>query len=195
VGDSLGARLRLVFIGVFSAALVFGAFELIARRPAGRPVELGPPPLTATPAELRVYVAGEVGRPGVVTLPQGSIVQDAIDAAGGLSENADPGRLNLAARLTDGQQIVVPGAGEPDAAPEAGGLSALAAPQGPEGKVNLNTASAEELEALPGIGPVTAAAIVEYRTTHGSFATIEAIMDVPGIGPKTLQASEDLIEI
>jgi len=133
---------------------------------------------------LVVDVTGKVRRPGIVELPQGSRVVDALEAAGGARPAADTSTLNLARLLIDGEQIVVgialPGAG-PMAVPSAPDTSdASIAP------VNLNTATAQQLETLPGVGPVTAAAILEWRTQHGIFSSVDELLEVSGIGEATL---------
>ena len=145
-----------------------------------------------------VHVTGAVIRPGVVTLGEGSRVNDAIGAAGGVSPDADTQQLNLARVLTDGEQIRVPRIGEvlPDPAPQPGAAvtpGTGTAPGKPaagsaSGMVNINTASASELEKLPGIGPALAQRIVEYRDSHGPFASVDALTDVPGIGKAKLEA-------
>ena len=137
-------------------------------------------------------------RPGVVTLGEGSRVNDAIGAAGGVSPDADTQQLNLARVLTDGEQIRVPRIGEvlPDPAPQPGAAvtpgtgTALGKPGAgsASGTVNINTASASDLEKLPGIGPALAQRIVEYRDSHGPFASVDALTDVPGIGKAKLEA-------
>ena len=137
-------------------------------------------------------------RPGVVTLGEGSRVNDAIGAAGGVSPDADTQQLNLARVLTDGEQIRVPRIGEvlPDPAPQSGAAATPGAGTDPgkpgagsaSGTVNINTASASDLEKLPGIGPALAQRIVEYRDSHGPFASVDALTDVPGIGKAKLEA-------
>jgi competence protein ComEA len=134
-----------------------------------------------TSTTVVVSVVGSVVRPGLVTLPSGSRVADAVDAAGGLVPPADSASVNLAAVVTDGQQIVVgaPGAAGAAGAPAgAAGGSAAA----PSGKLNLNTATAAELDALPGVGPVLAQRIVDHRD-QGPFTSVDQLDDVPGIGP------------
>jgi competence protein ComEA len=130
-----------------------------------------------TSAAMVVSVVGLVARPGLVTLPPGSRVADAIEAAGGLLPEADPAMVNLAALVSDGQQVAVGVAGAPEA--PAGGAAAPVA----GGKVDLNTATVADLDGLPGIGPVLAQRIVDHRGAEGPFRRVEDLDDVPGIGP------------
>ena len=125
-------------------------------------------------------------RPGLVKLPESSRVQDAIDAAGGLTDRADPGELNLAQLLADGQQLVIGTSSDPagevrDGRESAAGSSSSAA----TATLDLNRASQVQLEELPGVGPVTAGAILTWRQQHGKFSRIEELQEVDGIGPKT----------
>jgi len=142
-----------------------------------------------TSATVVVSVVGLVAEPGLVTLPAGSRVADAVEAAGGLLPKADPASVNLAAVVADGQQVAV---GVP-AAPAAGGGPAAAAGGG--STVNLNTAGAAELDALPGIGPVLAQRIVDHREQHGPFQRVEDLQDVPGIGPSILGGLTDAVTV
>jgi competence protein ComEA len=137
---------------------------------------------------MRVYVSGAVARPDVYDLPPGSIVKEALLAAGGATEDADLDCINLALPLSDALHVYVPRVGE--ASPPAPVLGPSASGGG---KVNLNTATAGELEALPGIGPTLAQRIVEYRQTHGPFQAIEDVMDVTGIGSATFEKIRDRI--
>jgi competence protein ComEA len=143
------------------------------------------PALDPTPspsaAPLVVDVAGMVRRPGVYRFAAGARVIDAVHRAGGARHGADLTLLNLAAPLTDGIQIVVPKQGS--AAPGSG----VSASGGPAALININTATETELETLNGVGPVTAGAIVQYRTQHGPFRSIEDLVNVSGIGPVTLE--------
>ena len=156
----------------------------------------GPGGLSTTSGSVVVHVTGAVSRPGVVTLPPGSRVTDAINAVGGASAEADTQQLNLARVLTDGEQIRVPRIGEvlPDPAPQPGGAATPSVGTAPgktnggaSGTININTASATDLEKLPGIGPALAQRIVEYRDSHGPFASVDALTDVPGIGKAKLE--------
>ncbi len=173
-------------VGVGVAALLFGAglygYKL------GYFSEASPPqlleirgPKRARPSPLVVHVAGAVRRPGVYQLPQGSRVADAIRKAGGPRKDADLDSVNLAAFLEDGQKVFV--------APKIKPTTLKFSPRRKAARakvVNVNLASASELEALPGIGPVIARRIVEYRRSHGPFRRPEDLLNVKGIGPKKL---------
>jgi competence protein ComEA len=145
-----------------------------------------------SPAPVIVDVAGWVRAPGVYEFSSGDRIVDAIARAGGARRGADLAALNLAAPLVDGTQILVPREGE---APPAGVVGAVATGGAGGGLVNINTASATELEALPGIGEVLAATIVAYRDEHGPFASVDQLEDVSGIGPSTLEELRDLVTI
>jgi competence protein ComEA len=148
-----------------------------------------------------VHVAGAVLRPGVVQLPAGSRVHDAIAAAGGGSPGADTDSLNLAAVVEDGQKIHVPQQGEPvpGNTVEPGMAKTGPVQDGSEGtpasKVNLNTAGVEELDGLPKVGPVLAQRIVDWRKEHGPFKTVEELDAIDGVGPKMLEALLPLVTI
>jgi len=135
---------------------------------------------------ITVHVAGLVSKPGLVELPEGSRVADAVAAAGGLLPGARADLINLAAALTDGQQIIVPGPG--------GDLPAVAG-ETPDGKIHLNLATAAELDALPGVGPVIAERIVSYREENGPFQSVEDLLDVPGIGEAKLADLRDHVQV
>lgn len=142
---------------------------------------------SAGPA-LVVDVAGAVRRPGLVRLSKGARVADAVARAGGLTRNAERTGVNLAALVSDGEQVVVPARGTAGAA--AGTSSAAGAPTGP---VSLNSASAEQLDTLPGIGPVTAQKIVSYRQEHGAFTSVDGLDAIPGIGPARISELQGLV--
>ncbi len=144
---------------------------------------------TATP--VVVAVVGLVARPGLVTLPTGSRVADAVEAAGGLLPGTDPAAVNLAALVTDGQQIAVGVAGVAGDSPTlSGGAGA-----GGGGLLDLNSATAQELDALPGIGPVLAQRIVDHRDEQGPFRSVDQLDDVPGIGPTIFAELAELVTV
>jgi competence protein ComEA len=146
---------------------------------------------SAAAALLVIHVAGAVASPGVYELNVSARVIDAVTAAGGPGADADLDGLNLAASLVDGERVYVPHIGEVDpAAVPSGGAAVPGAPTDdtPAGPVNVNTATAAELESLPGVGPATATAIVDERTRNGPFASVDDLERVPGIGPAKLAA-------
>ena len=134
--------------------------------------------------DVVVHVAGAVRRPGVYRLPAGSRVTDAVKRAGGFDGAASQDAINLAARLSDGQQVVVPGAG---------GAAASSAP-GQSGPISLGSATPEQLDQIEGIGPVTAQKIVEFRDQHGGLSSIEQLDEVDGIGPSTMQTLRSALQ-
>ncbi len=179
----------LIIAAIFAAALFVAGGIYLLREPKHTTVEIIPPQPTATdlptatPAPLEIYVTGAVQNPqSRLSLPVGSRVEDAITAAGGALENADLDAVNLAQRLQDGDQIFVP------ALPAEGETSegnSLPTPNAPR-IVNINEATLEELDTLPGIGPTTAQAIIDYRAANGPFESIDELLDVQGIGEGTL---------
>src|SRR4051794_12560830 len=198
----LGAR-SLWVAGVVAALVLVGwtwldrpRVEPVPATPAGTAAPTATrdtPPVgeaAETTATVVVSVVGLVNRPGLVTLPSGSRVADAIEAAGGLLPGTDPASVNLAAVLSDGQQIA---AGIPGGAAPAGGDPSTAGGSG--GRVDLNRASAADLDALPGIGPVLAQRIVDYREAHGPFRNVDQLDDVPGIGPAVFAQLADRVTV
>lgn len=192
-GEDSGKRVQWwwALVGLAAGLLGAGALAAVNAAPAGEPVALLAAP---SPAPILVQVSGAVAQPDVYALPPGSRVQDAIAAAGGLLDTALTADLNLAAALHDGQPLDVPF--QPTATPEGyvppGQPTATLSVEFP---VNLNTATLEQLDALPGIGPVRAQAILDYRAEHGPFTRIEQIINVPGIGPVTFEGLKDLITV
>jgi competence protein ComEA len=179
-----------------AAATLLGSLTAVALflslRPAppviARPAQAPQPAMTVAAAFV-VHVAGAVRSPGVYELPPGSRVADAIEAAGGARPRADLSLLNLAEPVQDGMQILVMGRGETAAV-------AVATPSTPaETVIDLNSADQTALEAVPGIGPVKAAAIIATRTELGAFASVEQLLEVSGIGPATLEAIRPYITI
>lgn len=184
-------------VGVMAGFALAGLLLFISRAPAGEPIKLLPAP---TKEPIAVHVIGAVPRPGLYEFAEGARVQDAIDAAGGLLASANVGSINLAALLEDGQQLNIPyKVGEEPT--ETSDDNSLVLPgateepssQGTEELININTASLEELDSLPGIGPTIAQRIIDYREENGPFQTIEDLMNVSGIGPSTFDQIKDLI--
>jgi len=192
--------LSLVWVAVLGAALFF------VRRPSSEPIEILPPPTlaptaapsaTSTPGPLRVDVAGAVASPGIYTLPRGSLVADAVAAAGGAASDADLDRINKAMPLQDSMQVFVPRVAQPiptvinppaSAAPAPVRSGQTAVPGKP---VNLNTATLDELDTLPGVGPATAQRIVEGRP----YGAVEDLLRVKGIGQATFDKLKDLVTV
>ena len=144
----------------------------------------------AAPAELVVHAAGAFVAPGLYRLKPGSRVADLVSAAGGLRPDADPDRVNLAAPLHDGERVAVPRIGEP-----APGADPAAADAAPTGLLDLNTATAAQLDALPGVGPATAQAIVDDRERNGPFRSVDDLVRVRGIGPAKLDQIRALVTV
>src|SRR5258707_8054236 len=180
---------RVVALVVLLGPAVVGGPRLLGHGGTGAGA-LAPPLRVATharaaPARLVVDVAGAVRRPGLHRLAQGSRIADAVAAAGGATAKAELELVNLAAPLADGEQVVVPVRGA--AAAAAGGVGTAAAP------LDLNTATPEQLDALPGIGPATAAKIVAFRQAHGPFRSVDELDAVPGIGPARIEQLKGLV--
>jgi competence protein ComEA len=176
-----------MLVGLFSTGLLL----LVTSPPRGYPVTLVDPP---TPGPVRVHVAGAVARPGVYELPRGAIVQEAIDAAGGPHEGALLDSLNLAVAISDGQKIYLPW--KPSNAAESGSAETdVFSSLSQDGLINPNTASPAELDTLPGIGPALAKSIVDFRNTHGPFASLDDLLLVPGIGPAKLESLRDHVTL
>ncbi|MBL8147702.1 MAG: helix-hairpin-helix domain-containing protein [Anaerolineae bacterium] len=174
---------------ILAVAVLIGAVALWSTRPQPVEITILPPMPTATatdsppPAPITVYVTGAVAQPALlVSLPPGSRVQDAIQASGGPAENADLSAVNLASVLRDGDQIHVPARGE---------TTALATPNAVF--VFINSATAEELDALPEVGPALAAAIIAWREAEGPFTSLDDLDEVDGIGPRMLETLAPLI--
>jgi competence protein ComEA len=188
---------QIAFLSVLSIIGLAVLYVILKRpEPASPPlvITLQPrptaKPATPTPATINVYVSGAVKKPDVYALPLNSIVKDAPPAASGATADADLDRINLAARLADQMQVYVPRQGEAAPPPQSG-----SAPGAATEKININTALAEELDKLPGIGPVTAKAIIDYRTKNGPFKTIDGIKDVPRIGDALFEKIKDQITV
>jgi competence protein ComEA len=187
-------RLLLAAAGSLALLLLLGRFVL----GAGTTTTAAPLPLppaagagvTGLPSSrVVVDVVGAVRRPGLYRLAHGSRIADALTRAGGATAKADLAQVNLAAPLADGEQVVVPRRGAGTSAPGAGSGPA----GGPAAPVQLSTATLEQLDSLPGVGPVTAQKILDYRQEHGAFQSVDELDAVSGIGPKRLEQLRELV--
>lgn len=195
-------RQKLGIAGLSVAGLVACGFvgASFLNRPANLEVKQG---LAATDAgaEVVVHVTGAVESPGLVRLTGRERVDDAIKKAGGATKDANLDGINLAARVVDGMQIVVATKGEEQASSTVSVPTGSSATQlieqtsAPGGLISINSASAAQLEEIPGIGPVTAKKIIEYRQTHGGFKSIDELMQVKGIGPKKLENMRPYVKL
>jgi competence protein ComEA len=183
---------------IVGALLLVGALFVAGRYLAGAGAAEVPASREPVSGELRaeptprlvVHVVGAVRRPGLYRLPQGARIADALRRAGGATRRADVSLVNLAAPVSDGTQVVVP---RRVSATEAPGGDAAAAEGLAGGPVHLNTATVEELDELPGVGPVTAQKIVEWREQHGAFSSVDDLDAIPGIGPARLEQLRELV--
>lgn len=193
----IGRGRALAYLAVVVGVLALGGHLLLGRASAREqvpdpvaPTASSTQPHIARTARLVVHVVGAVRRPGLYRLPVGSRVDDAIRKAGGPTRKAVLELLNLAAPLADGEQVVVPRRGAQAGEAALPSPSQVGAPSGP---VHLNTATLEQLDALPGIGPVTAQKILDYRAQHGAFRSVDELDAIPGIGPARLEQLRDLV--
>lgn len=202
LGDRLGVRPGSIIIGVFGVlAAGFGAWWGLRLPPPAieeaLPVVTEVPaivsPSTTAPLILVLHIDGAVAQPGVHDVMAGSRVIDAVQAAGGLTSNADRSRINLAQLVADGQRIWVPAIGEEAPAAVLGEGSGVVE-SSIDGPIALSTASAARLDTLPGIGPSLASAIVDHREREGPFDDVDDLLDVAGIGPAKLDALRDHVQ-
>lgn len=189
--------IRTLFMSVVGVLGLFIVFTVLKRPDPGptlMTITLQPrptlDPATPTPALINVYVSGAVNKPDVYALPLGSLVKDAVAMAGGATAEADLDHINLALKLSDQMQVYVPRKGEAAATP-----NSRSAPGAITSPININTATLDELDLLPGIGPSIAQAIIDYRTANGPFKTIEDINAVKGIGDALFAKIKDSITV
>jgi len=193
---------QTLILGIFIGLLAAGLIILVASRPRGQPISLRPAP---TAAPLVIYITGAVKQPGVYNLPTNSRVTDALSTAGGITSEGDSTSLNLAAPLHDGERIWVPAQTTPTPTmpnlptetihPLKPTPTATLVPPSPDHPLNINTATLEELQTLPGIGATRAQQIIAFRQTNGLFMAPEDLMKVPGIGAGTFAKLKDLIAV
>jgi competence protein ComEA len=190
-------RRQLLVGAVVALVLLILAARLLLHAGASASVPVPAPVVptrpTATTARIVVVdVTGAVRRPGLYRLPEGSRVADALARAGGATPRAQVELVNLAARVSDGEQVLVPRRGAQVAAggPGGAGGAGAAAAAGP---VHLNSATLEQLDSLPGVGPVTAQKILDFREEHGAFGSVDELDAIPGIGPARLEQLRDLV--
>jgi competence protein ComEA len=182
--NALAAAAVLLVVLVVAGRFLLGAGAATSSSDAG--VALGAEQIRAAPAPpVVVHVVGAVQLPGLYRLARGTRVADAVARAGGATAKADLALINLAALVSDGQQVVVPARAPPGSPSATGGASA--------GPVHLNSATIEQLDALPGVGPVTAQKIVDYREKHGAFSSVRELDAIPGIGPARLEQLTELV--
>ncbi len=196
-GRRLGQMALSLLVG---ALLMLGGIALTGRVGPAPIVVVPPapterPPPTATPGPVRVYVNGAVARPEIYILPPDALVREAIEAAGGFTDEALADAVNLAQPLVDGLQVYVPLRGEASLPAPASGPSAAAAGPAVPQIVDLNRATASQLETLPGIGPSTAARIIAFREENGPFTAVDDLLQVPGIGPAKLEAVRGVVTV
>jgi competence protein ComEA len=188
-------RRHLLLAAAALALLLLAARYLLPAGTATPAAPLPPPPGPGTgaagpSARVVVDVVGAVRQPGLYRLGSGSRIADAIARAGGATGKAELAQVNLAAPLADGEQVVVPVRGTAAGPSPAGSPGDGSAPSAP---IQLSTATLEQLDSLPGVGPATAQKILDYRTKHGAFSSVDELDAVPGIGPKRLEQLRDLV--
>jgi len=210
----VGSGLLLTRLTGFSVASALPTTTSLARvptvfvRPTSNPVSSPTPDLT-----IKIYITGEIQKPGVYVMRAGDRIEDALNLAGGFTAEADQSRLDLAQRVKDEMQIVVPARALPSLTPPPGGIilpatvttaltkgpvnptpaKAAIAPTRPSGKINLNLASLADLESLPGVGQVLAQRILDYRTKNGPFKSFEELKKIQGLTNATLDKIKDLV--
>lgn len=185
-GAMIRQHVSTFLAGLLSGLLAAGVVLLFIARPKRFPIQLLPPP---TPAPLRIHISGAVQNPGVYRIPPGSIYENALQAAGGRMPEADLARINLAAPLEDGQHLYIPFHLENSSTPFPDSTGLLNNPE----LLDVNLATAAELEQLPGIGPSLAKGIIAFREEHGLFLAPDDLLNVSGIGPSKLEQIRDLI--
>lgn len=197
-----GRRVVVAIVALAAVGLIGGYGVAMRAKPKAQKIALAssaPGGAAAKPSGrvIYVHVGGAVHRPGLYEVAEGSRVFDAVEAAGGATDRADLDSLNLASKVKDGDKILVPHRVEPGADPPPGGAPAPAGGSAVSagGLINLNSATLEQLDSLPGVGPSTAQKIIDYRTQHGGFRSVDELMEVPGIGPAKFAELKDKVTV
>ena len=190
-GNAMRLLSRWVLLIAIAAAFAGGVVVLVRTSPSGGGIQIILPTPTAERAiDLKVHISGSVRTPGVYEVEEGSRLVDVISAAGGATEDADLSAVNLAVRVKDEDHGHIPTEGEVAQVP-----ATSAKGSGAAGKIDINTATTEQLKTLPGIGDVKAQAIVSYRESNGSFSSVEDLTEVRGIGSATLESIREMVEV
>ncbi|MDR3574959.1 MAG: helix-hairpin-helix domain-containing protein [Anaerolineaceae bacterium] len=185
-----------ILLGSLLTLLAIGAIYLVSSQPRGEPIQL---PTSPPPLPMKVYVTGAVTNPGVYSIPRLSRVENVIQAAGGFLKTADTQNINLASKLIDGEEIIVPTIGQAltttiPLAQSPSPKTTLSSPSS-DNPLDINTATAEQLDGLPGIGTSKAQQIIAFRQQNGPFQKIEDLQNVPGIGPGIFTKIKDMITV
>jgi competence protein ComEA len=178
--------IQILLLGILIGLAAAAAILLVASEPRGEPIQLLP---LTTPTEIVIYISGSVVHPGVYHLSPDSRIEQAVAAAGGLAQEADTSQADLARLLYDGDQVYIPRLGEPTRVSSATGNILTLPP------IDINTATVEQLDSLPGIGTVKAQSIVTYRETHGDFSSLDQLLNVPGIGTALLEQIKPYLKV
>jgi competence protein ComEA len=185
-----------ILLGALLTLLTIGAIYLVSAQPRGKPIEL---PTSPAPLPLKVYITGAVAAPGVYSVPRLSRIENAIQAAGGFLETADTQKINLASKLIDGEEVVVPfisqntSTNNPNLPPAPATI--IQASPSIDNPLDINTATVEQFDSLPGIGALKAQQIITYRQQNGPFSKTDDLQNVPGIGPGIFAKLKDLITV
>ena len=181
--------LSQIALGAAVAATLLGGVFLLLKGSTGGGLEIIlPTPTAESKLDLKVYITGAVANQGIYEVREGDRLAQVVEAAGGATETADLRAVNLAVRVQDEQHWHIPEVGETMPAAQPGSADG-------HGRIDLNTASVDDLKTLPGIGEVKAHAIVAFRTENGPFQTVDSVVSVQGIGPATLASIRDLVEV
>ena len=180
-----------IIMGRSGGQVVSGDYVIYSAVEHGHADDIPDTPIQEEPAIIIVHIVGEVNSPGIVQLPEGSRIIDALQLVGGETEYADLSQVNLAAFVQDAMQIRIPAIGE-----EVGtAIIPGQVPGATDGLININTATAEELQRLSGVGPVLAQNIIDFRETHGGFSSVDELINVPRIGAVTLERLRPLVTV